>query len=167
MKSNRPKIQVPFQTFDIILELISISFIILTWVYTIIQYGNLPETIPTHFNAQGIADGFSDRITIWLIPGIVTVLYSGLFILNKYPHWHNYMVNISEENALKNYRFSTRVLRIVNFLCVILFTYITYHIIQNAKGTALNLSSYFMPLVIGISAILPILLLIYMKKLNS
>lgn len=80
---------------------------------------------------------------------------------------HNYMVNITEENALKNYRFSTRVLRWVNFLCVLLSSYITYVIIQNAKGVKMGLGSGFLPIVIGFSILLPVVLFVCMKKLNK
>lgn len=167
MKIDRPKIKVPLETIDIIIELVSISLLLLTWAYAISQYASLPETIPTHFNASGEADGFGSRLTIWLMPAIATVMYFGMFILNKFPHLHNYMVNITEENALKNYRFSTRVLRIVNFLCVLLFCYITYHIIEGGKGETLSLGDYFLPIVIGVSVVLPIVLFIYMRKLNK
>ena len=77
------------------------------------------------------------------------------------------MVNITEENALKNYRFSTRVLRIINLLCVVLMAYVTYYIIQSAKGHKLSLGTYFLPIVLGISILLPIILFIYMRKLNK
>jgi uncharacterized membrane protein len=167
MSNKRPRIKVPFESIDIIMEGISISLILLMVIYAAMEYTNLPESIPTHFNAKGEPDDYSNKTTIWLLPIIATVTYIGLFIINKYPHIHNYMVNITEENALKNYRFSTRIVRIVNLLTIVLFTYITYHIIQSAKGTQIELGSLFLPIVIGCSVILPIGILIYMKKLNK
>jgi len=77
------------------------------------------------------------------------------------------MVNITEENALKNYRFSTRVVRVVNFLCVLLLAYITYMIIESAFGKQYNLGTWFVPLLIGFSIVFPIVLIIYMRKLNK
>lgn len=167
MKNDRPRIKVPFEAVDIIIEIASITLLILMWSYCIIKFSALPDTIATHFNAAGIPDDFGSKHTIWIIPIIASVMYVGMFILNKYPHIHNYMVNITEENALKNYRFSTRLLRIVNFLCVFLMTYITYMIIESAFGTKLKMGNWFVPLVIGSSIILPIVLIIYMKKMNK
>ena len=167
MKNERPRIKVPFEAADTIVEFASISLLILMWSYCIFKYTELPDTIATHFNAAGVPDDYGSKHTIWVIPSIATVLYVTLFILNKYPHLHNYMVNITEENALKNYRFSTRLVRIVNFLCVLLMSYITYMIIESALGTKLQMGNWFIPLVIGISVILPIVLIIYMKKLNK
>ena len=62
MQNSRPKIKVPFQPVDLIIELTSITILILMIIYTIIEYTNLPETIPTHFNAEGIADDFGSQI---------------------------------------------------------------------------------------------------------
>ncbi|WP_347924697.1 DUF1648 domain-containing protein [Pontimicrobium sp. SW4] len=167
MNNKRPRIKVSFETVDIVIELISITLLILMWCYCIINYFDLPDTIATHFNGTGEPDGYGNKLTIWIIPVIATVIYVGLFILNKYPHMHNYMVNITEENALKNYRFSTRVLRVVNFLCVLLMTYVTYMIVESAFGKQFNLGTWFVPVVIGISVILPIVLIVYMKKMNK
>src|SRR5690606_34233705 len=122
--SNRPKIKVPLEPIDIVVEVISMTILVLMTIYTIIEYKNLPESIPTHFNAKGVADDFSDKSMIWGLPILGVVMYVGLFIINKFPHIHNYMVNITEENALKNYRFSTRIVRGVNLFTVVLFAYI-------------------------------------------
>ena len=167
MKNGRPRINVPFQTMDIITELISVAILILMWCYCIINYTDLPDTIATHFNALGEPDGFSSKSNIWFLPIIATLMYVGLFILNQYPHMHNYMVNITEENALKNYRFSTRILRVTNFLSVLLLAYISYVIVASAFGGQLNLGTWFVPVVIGSSIVLPIILVIYIRKMNK
>lgn len=167
MDNKRPRIKVPFETVDVIIEFISITLLILMWVYCIVNYMELPDTIATHFNGAGEPDGYGSKQTVWVIPIIATVMYIGLFILNKYPHMHNYMVNITEENALKNYKFSTRIVRVVNFLCVLLMTYITYMIVESAFGKQFNLGTWFVPVVIGVSIILPIIIFVYMRKMNK
>lgn len=167
MSTKRPRIKVPFETVDIIIEIISITLLILMWSYTIVNYFELPNTIATHFNEAGKPDDFGSKQTVWIIPIITTAMYIGLFILNKYPHMHNYMVNITEENALKNYKFSTRIVRVVNLLCVLLMAYITFMIVESAFGKQFDLGAWFMPIVIGISIILPIIIFVYMIKLNK
>lgn len=167
MQNNRPKIEVPFQTIDVLIELLSITLIILSWVFVSLEFNALPDTIASHFNGKGQPDGYSSKSFILILPILATLMYIGLFILNKFPHMHNYMVNISEDNALKNYRFSTRVLRIVNFFVVLLFSYITYTIISSAKGNTLTLGKWFLPVVISVSVILPIGLIVYQRKINK
>ena len=167
MDNKRPRIKVPFETVDVIIEFISITLLILMWVYCIVNYMELPDTIATHFNGAGEPNGYGSRQTVWIIPIIATAMYIGLFILNKYPHTYNYMVNITEENALKNYKFSTRIVRVVNFLCVLLMTYITYMIVESAFGKQFNLGTWFVPVVISVSIILPIIIFVYMRKMNK
>jgi hypothetical protein len=86
---------------------------------------------------------------------------------NSRPHMHNYMVNITPENVLKNYRFSTRTLRVTNFLCALLMAYITYMILESAFGKQFDLGTWFVPIVVSSSIVLPIVLIVYMKKLNK
>jgi uncharacterized membrane protein len=167
LDSKRPKIKVPFESVDIIMECISVALLLLMWLYVLMEYPKLPETIASHFNANGEPDGYSKKTFIWLIPSLTLVMYLGLFILNKFPHLHNYMVNITEENVLKNYRFSTKIIRIVNMLTIALLSYITYQIIESAKGKDFSLGSCFFAIVIGSSILLPIIIFIQYRKINK
>jgi uncharacterized membrane protein len=38
-------------------------------------YSRLPERIATHFNAEGVANGFGARSTLWVLVGIAVLLY--------------------------------------------------------------------------------------------
>lgn len=167
LNNNRPKIKVPFEFIDIIIECLSIALLTLTWLYVLIEYPNLPDTIASHFNANGEPDSYGNKNFIWLMPSIAIIMYIGLFTLNKFPHLHNYMVNITEENALKNYRLSTKIVRIVNMLTIALFSYITYQIIESAKGEDFSLGSWFFVIVLGTSVLLPIIFFIQYRKLNK
>lgn len=77
------------------------------------------------------------------------------------------MVNITEENAFKNYRLSTRVVRFTNLFLMLIFGIIVYSIVESAKGNNSDLARWILPLVIGISIILPIAILLYQKKINK
>lgn len=167
MKTNRPIIDVPVEPMDLIIDLVSVTLLIIMMGYTLYAFPGLPDTIPIHYNGSGEVDGYGIKTTIWLLPVISIVMFVGLFILNKYPHMHNYMVNITEENALKNYRFSTRILRVVNFLCMLLFAFIQYRMILGAHRTTTGLGDLLLPIIIGSSILLPIVLFYYQNKLNK
>lgn len=167
MGNERPKIKVPFEPVDFVIEGLSIIFLCLMWIYVGIEYSGLEETIPSHFNGRGEIDGYSNKSFIWFLPLLATGMYVLLFILNRYPHMHNYMVNITEENALRNYRFSTRILRIVNFLCTFMFAYIVYQMINSAKTGTSQIGMGFLITVVVASIILPIVLIVYQSKMNK
>jgi uncharacterized membrane protein len=164
--NKRPRIKVPYQTVDVFLEFLSITLLILIFGYTIYEYNTLPETIPTHFNAKGEADGFSSKQTLWLIPTIAIIMYIGIFIINLYPYKQNYIVNITKENAYRNYRFSTRMVRFVNLFSMVILGIVTFKIVTSARGESANLESWFLPLIIIISILLPIVILLYQKRIN-
>ncbi|PTM08515.1 MAG: hypothetical protein DA407_07865 [Bacteroidetes bacterium] len=168
MKNERPKIKVPLETLDMIIELINISILMLLVAYTIMNYIELPEKIATHFNAKGEADGFGQKSTIWLLPGIAIILYIMMIFINRFPHLHNFMVNITEENALKNYQLSTRIVRFTNLFCLILFTLITYEIIESSKGNennVLGIPFFIFTLVVPLLGIA--FVFYYQRKINS
>ncbi|WP_033957100.1 DUF1648 domain-containing protein [Psychroserpens jangbogonensis] len=167
MNTGRPKIKAPLEGLDIVLDIISATILILLIAYAIISYTELPDSIPSHFNAKGEVDGYSEKITIWLLPAIGVVLFFGLYIINRYPYLHNYMVNITEENALKNYRLSTRIVRFTNLFIMFIFGIITYSIVESAKGNNSNMDGWILPLIIGLSILFPIAILIYKKKINK
>lgn len=167
MKTGRPKIKVPLEGLDIVLDILSATLLILMIVYAIISYSELPDTIPSHFNAKGEVDGYSDKSMLWLLPGLGVILFFGLYIMNKYPHIHNYMVNITEENALKNYRLSTRIVRFTNLFVMIIFGIILYSMIASAKNNNSVMGNWILPFIIGFSVLLPIAIFIYQKKVNQ
>ncbi len=57
--------------------LIALVLLAIPFGYAAYLYPSLPETIPTHFNIKGEADGFGGRDSIFLGPGIMSAV--GLF----------------------------------------------------------------------------------------
>ena len=106
MHKNRPRLKIPLESFDIILELITLSTLLILWICVFAHYASLPEIIPTHFNLQGEIDGTGGKDSIWLLMTITTIIAIGMYVLTKYPHVHNYLVEITEENAAHNYKIS-------------------------------------------------------------
>ncbi len=151
---------------DVIVEILTLSLLVLLILYTFMVYQEMPETIPTHFNAQGKADGFGSKNTMWLLPVIGVLFYVAFSILNRFPHVHKYSVNITAENALKNYRFSTRVLRFTLLSIILLFIYIEYAIVSYLNDNTNVFGDWFLPMIISVSLIVPIFIFIYSKKMN-
>ncbi|WP_053002628.1 DUF1648 domain-containing protein [Kordia jejudonensis] len=165
MKNDRPKIQVPLEGIDLIMDLTVLAILLFIWGYVLTSYASLPETIPSHFNIQGEADGYSGKSSLWFLLMTTTVLAVGMYVLTKFPHIHNYMEEITEENALRNYKMSCRLVRFVNLFTIIVMLYVVYSIIEKSEGNGIILESSFMYIVIAFSVLLPIILyLLSLKK---
>ncbi|MFM7638826.1 MAG: DUF1648 domain-containing protein [Bacteroidota bacterium] len=144
------KIKLELTTTDKTFEILGWVSIFAVWVLTITNYTNLPDTIPTHYNGAGQADGFGGKGNILTLPLIATVLFIGLTILNKFPHVFNYPTNITTDNALQQYTNATRMIRYLKFIIVVIFGLIALQTIRNASGQRSGLGVWFLPLTLGL-----------------
>ncbi len=141
---SQPKIRIERDLMDNILEGIGIIGMLLLIGLPVMYYGNLPGQIPSHYGLSG-PDGYSGKGSIWLLPVLGVVLYVGMQLLNKNPQNFNLPIEITEENAGRLYRASTKMIRILNVSIVCIFAYIVYATIQIALGKQEGLGRYFMP----------------------
>lgn len=143
---KRPKIELQPSRLDRQLDLFAMVGLILLIVLPVYFYGELPDTIPSHYGSNGEADGFSKKATLWILPIIGGLMFLGLFKLKKYPHLFNYPQPITEDNAERMYQNGVRMLRCLNAIITCVFAYITYSTIQTALGNQNGLGTSFTPI---------------------
>ncbi len=143
---ERPKLKIQLTTTDQIFELLGWGVLLALWVWTGTSYSSLPDSIPTHFNAAGEADGFGKKASIIGLPLIATLLYIGLTLLNRFPHIFNFPTPITPDNALSQYTNATRMIRYLKLILVLVFAGISFQTTQQAKGTGEGLGLWFLPL---------------------
>ncbi|MFN8256571.1 MAG: DUF1648 domain-containing protein [Bacteroidales bacterium] len=145
---NNPRIDPEFMRADGFLEISGVIGLIALLTFPLYYLPQLPEQIPGHYNSLGIPDSFSSRNTIWALPITGLVMYVGLTFLNRFPHIFNYPVKVTEENAPQLYSLSTRMIRILKNLLVIIFLYINYQTIKVALNQSSGLGEVFLPAVL-------------------
>jgi len=165
MEIERPKHKLIPSTADKLLEVFGWLILIVLWGYTISHYSSLPDTIPTHFNAAGEADGFGSKASLIGLPVIATLLFIGLTVLNRYPHSFNYPTTITEDNALRLYTLATRMLRYLKLVLLVVFGGIEFMTIQHASGKGAGLIAWFLPLTL-VLIFLPLIYFV-VKSLKS
>ncbi|HLS09193.1 DUF1648 domain-containing protein [Lentibacillus sp.] len=136
MNLTQPKVHVPATRMEKIFHAASLVLLTATFTYVILKYASLPDTIPIHFNAQGEADNWSGKGTIFLLPVISLLMFIALYFLNKVPHIYNLPVNITEENAPRIYPIARTMMAVFNFEMVAIFSYLTWDVINAAEGNA-------------------------------
>jgi len=160
-----PKIKVEASPSERIFNFLSVLFIIGTFGYTFYMFSSLPETIPNHFNAAGEANGWGSRGTVIILPIVVTILFIGMYVLSKFPHTFNYTIKVTEENASRVYLIARRLIAIINFEIVVLFTVLQVIIIESAI-TGSSISAAFSILFIFVPLITCIVFLIKLSKVK-
>jgi len=143
---ERPKLKIQLTPNDKVLELLGWGVLVALWGWTGTSYSSLPDTIPTHFNAAGEADGFGRKEFIVSLPVVASLLYIGLTVLNRFPHSFNFPTPITQDNALRQYTNATRMIRYLKLILVLVFAGISYQTIQQANGTGEGLGLWFLPL---------------------
>lgn len=164
--SKRPKIKIRLTPADKITETFGWGIIVATWSVVLMNYAQLPDIIPTHYNGAGVADGFGDKQSIFALPLLATVLFTGLGILNTFPHAFNYPIEITPENALRQYTVATRMIRWLKVVMALIFGAISYQTIQYAMGAGEGLGAWFLPLTIGL-IVVPLIYFLIKSSQNA
>ncbi len=166
MLSKRPIIQIQKSGVDKALELLTLVCIVAGWTFIALSYHQLPNIIPVHYNLRGEVDNYGAKETIWIFPVVVTLVIAGIYSLNKYPHYFNYMVDIHEKNAESQYTAATRLIRLFQFMVALVFLVIILDLIISAKGYKSFLGAWFVPVIL-IMFTVPVVFTIFKSKVKS
>lgn len=156
---NRPVLDLSKSSAERWLDAAAWLFVTLGFALALGHYPDLPQQIPTHFNAANEADKFGSKNTIFLLPVISLALVAGLTFLARFPHKFNYINKITPDNAAFEYRRMRTMLRAVNALTGLLFLVITWDILQAATGVSKGLSIGFWLVFILVVVVPPFFLL--------
>lgn len=131
------------------IRLASVALVGLAAAALLVRYPSLPETIPTHFNALGEADGWGPRSSVLILALVGVAMTLGLAWLSRFPNYFNYMVEVTEENAAQVYRAGEQMMVGVTLSVALIFTGI-----MGASGTSINVVIFVVPgLLIMVGAI--------------
>jgi uncharacterized membrane protein len=147
---ERPKIKPIPSASDKFVETLGWALIVLLWLAVIISFNSLPDTIPIHFDGTGKVDGYGSKYTIFLLPIIATVLFSGMSVLNNFPYILNYPVEITEENAAAQYNNAVKMIRYLKLSIVLVFIVITIETLLTVNRKSSSLGIWMLPLILAI-----------------
>lgn len=145
--SERPKIKIEKSITSKIIELTTFLLIIATVVLLDFYYNQLPGKVEINFNwLSKDENGFGTKDLLWISPLICGIICLALYKLNNYPWVFNYPVEITNENAKENYKNSTRMIRVINFIISLLCFLITLSSVLSGLGRTFTLGKYLFPL---------------------
>lgn len=151
------KSNINFSYSDYVIIVSSILAILFSWLYTILYYFDMPETIVTHFDATGQPDGYGPKASIW-IPLILFTFLSIFFIYSaKKPK------SLDFSNKLKTNKdelYNSKVLLYSTLLLSSILIIIVYTMIQVTLNNSIS-TSWVTPTLITIIIIYLIILFYY------
>ena len=118
----------------IILESIGASACTFALLYLLFLWGDLPDKIPTHFNALGQADKWGSKPELLILPAVQLVLSAFLTIVQSKPQWWN-LPHV--ENEVTQERIESMGLAMILFaksVIMIDFSYLLYCSVNGASS---------------------------------
>ena len=101
--NQRPVISLGLLPALLAVELAGAIAILVSILLIVEFWGVLPDRIPIHFGLRGQPDAWGDKVTIWILPAVATVIFGVLTAVSRYPHTFKYPVRITQENARRQY----------------------------------------------------------------
>lgn len=126
---------------DTIAEVFCMILLIVTTLYTIYMYIQLPEKIPIHYNAAGVIDRYGNKLEIFILLIVTWVMYIGLSLVTRVPQFWNTGVSVTAENKDRVYRILKNMLKIIKMEIIVIFCYLIYN-----TTTLYNLPKWFVPI---------------------
>ena len=125
---------------DTIAEVFCMILLIVTTLYTIYMYIQLPEKIPIHYNAAGVIDRYGNKLEIFILLIVTWVMYIGLSLVTRVPQFWNTGVSVTAENKDRVYRILKNMLKIIKMEIIVIFCYLIYN-----TTTLYNLPKWIVP----------------------
>ncbi|TDQ14676.1 uncharacterized protein DUF1648 [Algoriphagus boseongensis] len=129
--------------FDQFLEIFGILLVLASFILPAINYQNLPDSIPRHFNSDGLPNAYGSKGIIWLLPITGFILYLVIGVVSHIPSLINLPFKPDPERLEYFQMKYARMLRILNAGMVFLFAFINYGTIQIGLGNQTQLPDYF------------------------
>ncbi|GJQ32157.1 MAG: hypothetical protein HBSAPP04_09960 [Ignavibacteriaceae bacterium] len=101
------------------------------------------------YDFSGNVSRMGNKNELLLLLGVLILLYAGLTILQRYPHTYNYLVDITEGNAPRQYSLAVRMIRWLKLMMVGLFSLL---LLQSAFPEVISESLMFAGVILFIIA---------------
>lgn len=137
---NRPRLKIPMTLMDKVSEAASALIVGITAILFLLRYQVISSEVPMQYDFSGNVSRMGSKSELLLLLGVLILLYAGLTILQRYPHSYNYLVDITEGNAVRQYSLAVRMIRWLKLMMVGLFSLL---LLQSAFPEAISESVMF------------------------
>jgi hypothetical protein len=128
-----------------IIELLSGAGVLCLFLFLILRWPFLPDTVPSHYDAAGLIDAWKPKSSLWFPAGACAALYGVLTAVSFFPRLWNLPVNVTDANRARVLSRTRTLLCLLKLEMVALLGYIT---LQAAHGQPLG--ALFLPAVLPV-----------------
>lgn len=129
---------------DWLLEIAATIFLFTTCAMVGIRYSELPTLVPSHYDANGAVDSFSNKGTLLFLIGINVFLYALLSFAATQTKQFNMATEVMHANTTYQYQNAKSMIRGLKLVLMATFFWIAYSTIEIALGNRQNLGLWFL-----------------------
>ncbi|MEG0775546.1 DUF1648 domain-containing protein [Clostridium sp.] len=115
-----------YTIFQIAIEILGLIMILGMIIFVCLQWNQLPDKIPGHFNVMGEVDRWGSENELITLPIISTFLYTVLTVLSFLPQTWSVPVKTTNLDREVVYRHTRSLLILIKVEILLIFLYITY-----------------------------------------
>jgi len=151
---------------DIILEFISIAALLVFLIYTILNWGSVPEKIPDHFNWSGLPDSWGSKGTAPVMLYVTAFIFILFTVISRFPRIINFPIRINEENSKPHLQLRFSLIMWIKAELVVSASYLGVQGIRVALGYSEGLGTLAIPLILAVLAATGAAFIYRASKLN-
>lgn len=126
--------------YDVAINVLCLVMIIGIAIYLILNWANIPEKVPMHYNFAGKVDRFGNKSEIIILPIITVIMFSFMSVIEHFPQLWNTGVKVTDKNKEYVYRILKNMITTIKLIVVCVFTYLTMQ-----TTLVIELPSMFLP----------------------
>lgn len=134
MTEERPILKIPRTPLEKGLDVVATAALVVAFVMAISCFGDLPAEIAIHFSGSGTPDGWAPCQTLFVFPGIATLVFVLLTVLSFYPQRFNYLWTITTDNAERQYVLARTFITALKTEHMLLLTFVERESIMISMG---------------------------------
>lgn len=108
-------------------------------------WSSLPARVPTHFGADGQADGWGGKGSLLILPAMAALMFAVLTLAARSPAAFNYPFPLTKENAPRQAALASLLLAWLRLALVWLFVGVEWGVVAGARGGSDGLGIWFLP----------------------
>jgi uncharacterized membrane protein len=126
-------------------ELIALAGLVFAAAVVADFYSRLPERIATHFNVEGVANGFGAKSILWLLVGVAVLLYLTLTAIGSLSRVVKLQRPLAPEREKVVLAESMAMVGWIKVVVCWMFAYICLAMVRNGMGLQVGLGAWFLP----------------------
>lgn len=151
-KHNRPILQIPYCTGEIVLELCAFLGLLSSLLVFAVSWSSIPELGQLKINLPGVT--WEGKKVLWAFPITSLIAYLLLTVGSRNPHKFNYPWPITKDNAERQYHGARIIIVTIKAEMMVIFVYVNWFITRLAigkldGGVGIRLVPIFVVLVFG------------------